>query len=136
MRPDQCGSGGQPLDPGDAEVIRRFGVWLEARAARRGYPPLPIHPPADAQLARVWDAAWDHETRIDALIWGEWPCCRELTTGPAPDLCGDPTCRDFEWDEAGDHNGPFLVCLAHWLPAPGWAYQIEYDWPIGDRGTR
>lgn len=45
---------------------------------------LPVDPDeVPDHLWDLWYAAWEHDGIIDAIWYGEWWCCRELTTGPA-----------------------------------------------------
>lgn len=53
-------------------------------------------------LIDLWSAAWSHDGIVDALMYGEWPCCREITTGPTPRPTPPPptppcTCRYGLW---------------------------------------
>lgn len=41
-------------------------------------------------LVDLWAAAWAHDGIVDALMYGEWPCCRELTQHAYP---GQPATR-------------------------------------------
>lgn len=47
-----------------------------------GYPDVPMSlDEVPDELVDAWSAALSHEGIVDALMYGEWPCCRELTTG-------------------------------------------------------
>lgn len=39
------------------------------------------HEEVPDHLIDLWSAAWAHDGTIDAIMYGEWPCCRELTRG-------------------------------------------------------
>lgn len=46
------------------------------------YPPVPyLLDDVPDHLFEVWSIVLGHEGVIDALMYGEWFCCRELTTG-------------------------------------------------------
>lgn len=73
-------------------------------------------------LMDLWAAAQAHDGTIDAIVYGEWPCCRELTTGcrckeapgwypgrPAAPLCPlhgshRRTCPGVQWLGRSRHS--------------------------------
>lgn len=59
-------------------------------------------------LLDLWAAAWEHDGIVDALWYGEWPCCRELPPGPTrpPSWLGHRDACPTQWHEPCDCDLP------------------------------
>lgn len=59
-------------------------------------------------LVELWAAAWAHDGIVDALMYGEWPCCRELPPGRTrpPSWLGHRDLCPSQWGDPCDCDQP------------------------------
>ncbi|MFD7161356.1 hypothetical protein ACFV9C_42690 [Kribbella sp. NPDC059898] len=118
----------QPFEEHDTVVVSAQALHTVLCSLKLAAPPTRVEFVAQNivnQLGDLWEIPVDvrqaTNDRCDTFVAG-----LIRTTHPSREItghCGDLGCRAFMWGEFPGIDDPVLLCTAHRMPAPGWAYE-------------
>lgn len=124
----QDGALPQPFEEHDTVEVSVEALHTLLCSVRLAAPPTEIGFAARnivSQLADLWQVPVDVRQATNDRC-DEFTARLIRSTHPsrnAPGQCGDPDCKVFAWGEWPGIDGPVLLCTAHNMPGPGWAYE-------------